>query len=397
MIRSVATMAAGRQRCTSSRCFLISLFAGAALTALRTRPTITHFGPIKESVTAAVDHFSLGRPLCTNGIFRAYYRTRHGFPPPGQWTVRDPIVSAVYPVLSPDICSFPLEFTGGDFVKQCFQRKRLRSILIMGDSQGAHYSWGLRDILNQTFDDCEVMKFENRTDGVKKSDNVDKRYFSDGNTSLESRMMIGVRWCGCCLSYKMRCQDRDIEPFTFEYIGFHHMERFVMDVNMGNMASGETNLISFHEFLFRHYLKDNTPDLIIFSPTVNHGKFRELPRQFRLQLRSLKSYIDAWTPAETEVYWLPGMAEHENRRTRQKYINKTKRGKLATELILDLNNLVYKELEPDLLLENGRHFGFLDLFQASVNRSEWSYDGIHMEPFWYDLIMSYLLQVFCVS
>ncbi len=59
--------------------------------------------------------------------------------------------------------------------------------------------------------------------------------------------------------------------------------------------------------------------------------------------------------------------------------------------------MLYEVLEPDLLCEEGRHFRFLDLFQATVNRSELSKDGVHMEPFWYDLIILYLLQVICVS
>ena len=72
-------------------------------------------------------------------------------------------------------------------------------------------------------------------------------------------------------------------------------------------------------------------------------------------------------------------------------------GKSASELILDLNNVVYTELEPDLVSDAGRHVGFLDLFKASHNRGEWSEEGVHMVPFWYEVIMSYLLQVFCVS
>ncbi len=179
----------------------------------------------------------------------------------------------------------------------------------------------------------------------------------------------------------MRCPDNDVGPVTFEYIVFHHMKRFAMQVGMGNLNSGETKLISFQECLFSNYLKDNTPDLIIFSPTVNHAKFHHLPPPFERHLRFLKSCINAWTPPTTEIYWLPGIAEHENRRTKTEYINKTFHGKLASELILALNEVLYVVLEPDLLREEGRHFGFLDLFQATVNRSEWSKDGVHMEPF----------------
>ncbi len=209
-------------------------------------------------------------------------------------------------------------------------------------------------------------------------------------------MILGKRLCGKCVSYKVLCKGREISPFTLEFIGFHHMAAGVMEVNLRNLT-GSTNLTSYQEFVFRYFLKDSSPDIIIVPPPVNHGKFREIPYHFRLQLRSLKSLIDAWMPRSAQVYWLPGMAEHENRRNVAEFVNRTLRGKLASELILELNRRVYKELEPELLREAGRYFGFFDLFQASINRSEWSFDGTHMQPFWYELIMSYLLQLFCVS
>ncbi len=212
-------------------------------------------------------------------------------------------------------------------------------------------------------------------------------------------MVLRKRLCGKCVSYTAQCKAEGRPPLILEFIGFHHMTQGVMEVNTGNMASKETNLMSFQEFVFRHYLKDRNPDFIVIPPPVNHAKFRELPREFKRDLLSLKSLIDTYMPATTQVYWLPGMAEHENRRTGRslKWLNVTVRGKLASELILDLNNVAYKELEPELTRDAGRHFGFLDLFKASRNRSEWSHEGVHMEPFWYEVIMSYFLQVFCVS
>ncbi len=159
-----------------SRCLLFSVFTGADLTALMSK--FQHGLKVQESVSAAVDNLTVfvntGKPLCSNEVFRAYYRVQHAFPPPGQWTVSDPNVSVVF---SPDICSFPDDITSKDFLKKCFQRKRIRSVLIMGDYQGTHYGWGLWNIFNQTFDACELLKQET----IKWKHDVDIRYFSDGN------------------------------------------------------------------------------------------------------------------------------------------------------------------------------------------------------------------------
>ena len=333
------------------------------------------------------------KPVCSNDIFRSYYLSNHNFPPPGKWTVRDPNVSAVHPLLSPDICSFSQDI-GKAFLQSCFQRKRVRYILMMGDSQGVRYSWGVWSILNKTMRSCELLKRENITQ--KKV--ADPRYFSRGDSSLESAMVLSLRYCEECVSYTVLCKAEGTAPLTLEFIGFHHMSNGVMEVDVGNMYSEGTK-VSFQEFVIRHYLKDRIPDIIVIPPPVNHAKFNELPPEFKEDLLSLKALIDLWMPETTQVYWLPGMAEHENRRTGAslKWLNASLHGKLASDLILDLNNAVYKGLESDLVRDDGRHFGFLDLFKASRNRSEWSHEGVHMEPFWYEVIMSYFLQVCCAS
>ncbi len=43
---------------------------------------------------------------------------------------------------------------GKDFVRQCFQRKQVRYIVMMGDSQGVRYSWGMWSTLNKTLQAC---------------------------------------------------------------------------------------------------------------------------------------------------------------------------------------------------------------------------------------------------
>ena len=376
------------------------------------------------------------KPLCSNTLFRWYYQNHHAFPPPGEWVTRSRnVTSAALQVLAPDpctfswsiapatsflnctnqkvskkvsttpfalkpeICSFKWNSLPAKLLEACFKQKGIRSMLMVGDSQGARYSWGMMALLNRTFHKCEILKIEDT--GGKKT--ADLRYFSNGSPTLLSNMVPDERLCILCVSYHVLCTTKysKTNPFRFEFIGMHHLSRFVMQVDLGDKyQNGTAKMSSFQEFLFRYHLQGpQKPDLIVVPPPVNHAKLKTVaqPGEFLRQVRSMKSLIETWMPNNARVVWLPGMAENENARGKGKYVNKTWGGKLASEIILDLNQILYEEMEPAFLSEKGRYFGFFDLFKASEGHDGWSLDGIHMKAFWYDLIMTYVMETFCAQ
>ncbi len=338
-------------------------------------------------------------PLCSNALFRRYYRNHHAFPPPGDWVIRDDNVSEIFPVLKPEICSFSWNGLPPTVLRKCFKQHGIRSMLMLGDSQGVRYSWGMMAILNRTFPECKIIKIEDT--GGKKA--ADFRYFSDGDRKLLSRMKPDERNCVMCVSYQVICTNKHSRKglFRFEFIGMHHLSETVMQVDLGDKdQDGIPIMSSFQEFIFRYHLqRPHQPDLIVVPPPVNHAKFQTVhkPRGFLDQIRGMKSLIDTWMPDDTRVVWLPGMAEHESARGKNKYVNKTWGGKLASEIVLDLNKILYEEMEPEFVGDAGKHFGFLDLFKATVGHGDWSVDGVHMKPFWYELAMSYVMETFCAE
>lgn len=331
------------------------------------------------------------KPVCTNSLFREYYRRENTFPPPRDPGIAQPARRAAFPVLTPSICSFPQRIIERSFLRTCLKTKQTRSVLLLGDSQGVRYSWGLLTMLQRVFHRCDYLKREVTSQQTP----VDRDYFADGNSTLAAKMEVTQRLCSLCVSYKVLCCGRSLRDLTFEYIGMHHMSEYGMTVDMGDENDTERKPTSFQEFIFRYYVTES-PDVIIVSPPVNHVKFTSLPNNFRLQFKSFKSLIDTWIPETAQVYWLPGTAEVESRKSAE-YVNRTWHGKLANEHILDINRVIYEELASDLEHDNRRHYGFLDLFQASQDRGEWSKDGVHFQTFWYELMMSYVLQLFCMQ
>ena len=90
-------------------------------------------------------------PPCTNELFRDYYRNFHKFPEQGTWT----IFNSLKEVYKLDFCEFK------DFdMQQCVTKQQIKSLLILGDSQGRHYFDAMRKIVEADGAMCEQVRGE---------------------------------------------------------------------------------------------------------------------------------------------------------------------------------------------------------------------------------------------
>jgi len=94
------------------------------------------------------------------------------------------------------------------------------------------------------------------------------------------------------------------------------------------------------------------------------------------------------------VIWVPSFAEFESRKP-PAWANRRSHGLLATDKLDSFNRLLYSRLRDRLVNRTSSTYGFFDLVRVSAERASWSLDGVHMDPQWYRLIISYLLQVYC--
>ena len=143
-------------------------------------------------------------------------------------------------------------------------------------------------------------------------------------------------------------------------------------------------------------LKNRYPDVLIIFLPFNHGKY--LPRKFVPNL--IKQIVIRATqnaPVNSKIFFIPTFSEYESKRTVKYYINRRYQGLLATDAIDKLNHLLFRILKPDLLKPSGKVFSFVDLVQITRQLDQWSIDGVHMQPLWYQIEMSMFLETFCNS
>jgi len=92
--------------------------------------------------------------------------------------------------------------------------------------------------------------------------------------------------------------------------------------------------------------------------------------------------------------WVPAFAEFESHKP-SAWAYRRSHGLLATDKISAFNRLLFDLLRHKLIDQTSPTYGFFDLVRVSAERESWSLDGIHMDPQWYQLIVSYILQMYC--
>ena len=115
-----------------------------------------------------------------------------------------------------------------------------------------------------------------------------------------------------------------------------------------------------------------------------------------MEIQYFKGLVEHYLPNNTKLIYMPAYSEFA-KRPDSVWKDHLFEGMLAEEKIAKMNDILYQILEPDLLKDNGRTFSFLDLYEASVSRGEWSTDGIHMQPVWYENVMTMFWETFCNS
>ena len=95
-----------------------------------------------------------------------------------------------------------------------------------------------------------------------------------------------------------------------------------------------------------------------------------------------------------KVIWVPSFAEFESRKPAE-WANRRSHGLLATGKLDAFNRQLYDQLRDKLVDRISLNYGFFDLVRVSAEREAWSLDGVHMDPRWYRLVTSYLLQIYC--
>ena len=339
--------------------------------------------------------FKSRRP-CTFGLFREVNAHDHYFPHAGKW-VKDATGLGLRYHLEACEFKYPLGRLPKSFMDRCFAKSNLSSLLIMGDSTASRY---YNAVFNTSGGECNRIRGEH----YQSSHFVpDKKYFTDRvPAEIQEFVSVKFRFCSGCNSKIDACERTSGLNTRFEYIAQTMILDDSIEITFPEFSVSKTILdkiwsITSQEFIFRYVLNQTYPQVFLIFLPFAHAKQNIRLDRLAMEIRYYKDLVEHYFPKNAKLIYMPAYSEFAKKPDNTVWRGHLFEGMLAQEKIRKMNDILYQVLEPDLLKENGRIFSFLDVFEASVSRAEWSTDGVHMFPIWYENVMTMFWETFCNS
>lgn len=315
------------------------------------------------------------KPICSKQFFRRYIQQNHYYPSIVEWadnfTSFQPLACEIVPANIPN----------------CLQKSQIRSIGVLGDSQGKRYALSLQTKLKKAGIACTTIEHEHHGDGK-----ANVNYFARGNQTLRIKTVMGDSYkCNRCASFRSQCQlpGELQKTLRIEYISADLFPA------QRHISLGSSN-ITYEEILFDSYLGNHFPDFNLFFIPMNHLK-KYSAANFRDHFEHSLSILKKRKPARSEVYLLPGTAEFESPRVpKSRYKYKRFFGLLALDQIHVLNQNMFSMLKRDIIEHTtSKIYSFLDLVNVTSSLVTLSNDGVHFQPVWYDVLIEAIMGVHC--
>ena len=346
--------------------------------------------PINDPVVTLrdpVDSKLHPREPCTMSSIQTYITENDFFPDKGTWIMR-----GSKPIRwSPDLCSFknPSDTIN---VKECFLRKNVKRVLVLGDSNGLRYFNTLVGFLKS----CRILKSEGDL-----SRKPDISYFTKYSNVSSEDLRFQLRDCSGCKSQLKTCTLSAGRSVLIEYV----VMEFLMDTEVTTYRTcayrktcpGQCHHSNTHQqFIFGEYLSGNYPDLILLFSSV-HDRIRKHRAVIKAEVNYLIELIRTLVPASTEFVWFSNKCDDPSKAFAPKWQNVTYDGQYNHSYHTSLlNRDLFHSLKPSVSLSKKHISGFFDL-NAIVRDvvKLWSTDRFHLQDYWYNLVMHYFLQAYC--
>ena len=208
--------------------------------------------------------------VCSHKLFQTYFSVCGKFPDLCKWTG----VSGKkfdHAKFSSPFCH--VENVTGKPLQSHLIRTGVKRILIVGDSHGVRYFKALSQIVNESGYDCQSILKEQ---GKQKGNRSMRHYICTVWGIPEVALNLKSRGCYSCTSTLLKCspkaQGRIIE---LEFLGMVLSSNFIVPnntfclhhtANYHNLCSAKTE----KELMFKHYLQNRKPDVVIISTKVIH-------------------------------------------------------------------------------------------------------------------------------
>ena len=313
------------------------------------------------------------------------------FPYGGEWDIMDNEWIGHW---TSKICAFKIsdDISGHrDDLVHYIKANHMSRITLLGDSNGARYNIAiikyLETVLNVT---CVERKRENF-----KTMKPDPMYFAtNSSVSLEEIVIVHKRDCLSCKSTLNECRVGGLK--TSIYVEYIAMD-FILDNEITTYMSPTIcerlmkkrceYSVTYQEFIFKEYLKDNYPDILLVLMN-NHDKLRKHEEKIGIDTTYFSDILDLYLPVHTKIIWFSGISEY-NKNKPFKY-----RSSAPDHWITQVTTAFFKALLPRFLERDKQHYCFFDLSRMSLPILPlWSLDGVHLKPDWYNRIIQYMFHL----
>ena len=285
-----------------------------------------------------------------------------------------------------------------DYMKTAKPKK----IVIMGDSMGRNYANAFLSLLHKfAAYNCTTIKEEKKKEtGFK----PDKSYYIKGTNIKTQTLVASTRTCRTCLSKYSQCMNKNTKhELDVEYISmtmFNNASIVPNKTYCQNKLYQQEPICSVSnqmEFLFKIYLKERFPDVMILFTTFAHATSQgRTSSDMKRLLPSLYHLIDNMAPLNTTILWVPTASADMSKLT----VNRDKKyenGNNYEEQIGHLNHALYDTLKEELLAGKlkTKMYGFLDLYAMTKHQDlkrVWWADHVHFKGPFYSTVISYLVQ-----
>ncbi|ELT97054.1 hypothetical protein CAPTEDRAFT_205712 [Capitella teleta] len=324
---------------------------------------------------------------CTDTDIKDYFKA-NGVIPTGSWSGTGSEGHTIggarfHPNLSCSILSLTMT---SERLRSCFLPKNRNRILTFGDSNAKKYFNAIYHAINSSMA-CNLKHREY----INKTTNTHEiNSFLKPNATQHMQVDSFVK-CWSCYSELYECSNRG-RTLILEHIGSTTL------MSERKSVADDDYQMSFNEFLFKHYLKNNYtyPNVLFVFPPFNHLCRTLHPKLRRKTVFNFVKLLHRYIPSSSKVYWITAFRQFEEKKTWSRGFAKY-HGKLASEGIIELNQILVDVLKSRLSDPESNDFTMWDMMQTSEGMEAWSYDGIHMKPWWYTRMVQDFLHVHCNS
>lgn len=312
-----------------------------------------------------------GLLYCSDEYFANFSQHHHTMPEKVSWTGNK--------FFKPEDCSFK-----DPNISQCLKHRKIKNIVVIGDSQGLRYTRALIGLFKSQGVKCAQ---DSQRSSESPLDFFARKRAKGLKKQLESH---AKQPCTSCYCLQASCSYHS-QPLSVEYFALTLMNESIVVLPPHDGSDLEAS--NYEEFLLRVYLKDAFPDLVVMFVPLNHMKHRSFEEFNASFVDFVKTFKKMQKPS-SHIYFITAPAENESRKN-SKWKNVKFHGYLGTDKIYLMTKDLYRLLEPDLLQPHSNFHTFVNLVNASMPLMNTSPDGIHYGPSWYSAVVSAIFGSMC--